>query len=91
MPLTINDNWLRAFADGTPEPVHLVMIQLGARAFLTVLNYAAGGTDPFSVYVNGALALTRTEGSDFDAETSNAQTAANIAEAINSARDGVNA
>lgn len=91
MPLNINDNWLRAFADGTPEPVHLVTIQLGARAFLTVLNYAAGGTDTFSVYVNGALALTRTEGTDFDAETSNAQTAANIAEAINSALDGVNA
>lgn len=77
--LALNANWEAEFA-GDVEPVHLVRIHVGRKAFLTVADFTLGSGATVSIARNGGAAVTLTEGIDFNADTSNAQTAANIVE-----------
>jgi len=58
-----------------------VYLRWGDVAVLKVVDYAEGGTDTITVTV-GTTVNTLTEATDFDAEVSDAQTATNIAAAI---------
>lgn len=62
---------------------------LDDRAGFEVLDYTAGGTDTISITVNGGAPTVLTEATDFDAVVSNAETAIQIADAINTAALGL--
>lgn len=64
---------------------------LDERAGFQVLSFAAGTGDTISLTVNGGGATVLTEGVDFDAVVSNAETALQIAAAINTAAIGLTA
>lgn len=64
---------------------------LDDRAGFEVLDYTAGGTETVTLTVNGGANTVLTEGTEFAAATSNAQTAINIADAINTAAIGLTA
>lgn len=78
---TWNDNLKRALITGD-KPVVKAEMRGMSTAFLEVRDYTQGAGESFSVVRNGSVVLTLTEGTHFDAETSNAVTAQNIAAAI---------
>jgi len=64
---------------------------LDDRAGLQVLDYSSGATDTVTLTVDGGAPTVLTEGTEFDAVVSNAETAIQIAAAINAAAVGLTA
>ena len=83
MVLSLDASTLPSFERGGVQPVWLVEMYLGAIAYLQVLDYTAGPGATVTITADGSVIATYTEGVDFDAITSNAVTAENIAAAIN--------
>lgn len=75
---TWNANLKAALVRGAKPTVKAEMRGMST-AFLEVRDYTAGAGDSFSVVRNGTTLFTLTEGTHFDAEVSNEQTAINIA------------
>lgn len=71
------------------QPIYLVEVDLGPAAYLQVVGYASGAGDTVTITrttmdsTSVVTLATLTEGVDFDAETDDETTAANIAAAIN--------
>lgn len=81
MTFTIPPEWTEAFARDPVNHRHIVTINVGRRGYFTVVDYTLASGVELDVNV-GVVPNSVTEGTHFDAETSNNQTAANIAEAI---------
>lgn len=88
--LSLNAELETAFGRAVLELRHIVRIRVGVRRYLTVADYTVGATDTVTVTLNGTP-TTVTEGTDFTAADSDAETARAIAEALTNADAGFNA
>lgn len=75
---TLSSAWIAAMSSGA-KPIYSVELTLGPIAYLNINNYLAVPGQSFSVYADGVLLRTVTEGVDFTVGASNATTATAIA------------
>lgn len=80
MTLTLPDLWKEAYSKANPEPVYLAEIEVGVRAYLTVLDYSllSVPTDEVSITYDGNTHDFST--ANWTPETSNEQSALNLLE-----------
>src|SRR5687768_15092637 len=83
----VNANANRELSNHTVQPIGRFTIYLPPKRCLTVTDWTQMAGDRLDVTVNGATYML-TEGVNFTAQNSNAQTATNIASAINALNFG---